>query len=129
MKTQPRQHSNKYNTCPVVTSPVYIGSKICTMPYSLGAYICSAYIIHLVIHVFHILPPPPTPSTVRYTDRLWLGPNNTSMVDTLLSIPIFLTGCRENSKEIKMSTAVVTEPSLQPPTLCIHSRNISFLLH
>ena len=35
MKTQPRQHiSNKYNTCTVVTSPVYIGSKfsitICT---------------------------------------------------------------------------------------------------
>ena len=29
MKTQPRQHiSNKYNTCTVVTSPVYIGSKI-----------------------------------------------------------------------------------------------------
>ena len=28
MKTQPRQHiSNKYNTCTVVTSPVYIGSK------------------------------------------------------------------------------------------------------
>ena len=28
MKTQPRQHiSNKYNTCNVVTSPVYIGSK------------------------------------------------------------------------------------------------------
>ena len=29
MKTQPRQHiSNKYNTCTVVTSPVYIGSKL-----------------------------------------------------------------------------------------------------
>ena len=29
MKTQPRQHiSNKYNTCTVVASPVYIGSKI-----------------------------------------------------------------------------------------------------
>ena len=29
MKTQPRQHiSNKYNTCTVVTSPVYIRSKI-----------------------------------------------------------------------------------------------------
>ena len=29
MKTQPRQHiSNKYNTCTVVTSPVYIGSKV-----------------------------------------------------------------------------------------------------
>ena len=29
MKIQPRQNiSNKYNTCPVVTSPVYIGSKI-----------------------------------------------------------------------------------------------------
>ena len=29
MKTQPRQHiSNKYNTCTVVSSPVYIGSKI-----------------------------------------------------------------------------------------------------
>ena len=29
MKTQPRQHiSNKYNTCAVVTSPVYIGSKV-----------------------------------------------------------------------------------------------------
>ena len=28
MKTQPRQHiSNKYNTCTIVTSPVYIGSK------------------------------------------------------------------------------------------------------
>ena len=28
MKTQPRQHiSNKYNTCTVVTIPVYIGSK------------------------------------------------------------------------------------------------------
>ena len=28
MKTQPRQHIfNKYNTCTVVTSPVYIGSK------------------------------------------------------------------------------------------------------
>ena len=31
MKTQPRQHiSNKYNTCTVVTSPVYIGSKLYT---------------------------------------------------------------------------------------------------
>ena len=29
MKTQPRQRiSNKYNTCTVVTSPVYIGSKV-----------------------------------------------------------------------------------------------------
>ena len=29
MKTQPRQHiSNKYNTCTVVTSPVYTGSKV-----------------------------------------------------------------------------------------------------
>ena len=29
MKTQPRQYiSNKYNTCSIVTSPVYIGSKI-----------------------------------------------------------------------------------------------------
>ena len=29
MKTQPRQHiANKYNTCTVVTSPVYIGSKL-----------------------------------------------------------------------------------------------------
>ena len=29
MKTQPRKHiSNKYNTCTVVISPVYIGSKI-----------------------------------------------------------------------------------------------------
>ena len=29
MKTQPRQHiSNKYNTCSVVTSPVYTGSKL-----------------------------------------------------------------------------------------------------
>ena len=29
MKTQPRQHiSNKYNTYTVVTSPVYIGSKV-----------------------------------------------------------------------------------------------------
>ena len=29
MKTKPRQHiSNKYNTCTVVTSPVYIGSKV-----------------------------------------------------------------------------------------------------
>ena len=29
MKTQPRQHiSNKYNTYTVVTSPVYIGSKM-----------------------------------------------------------------------------------------------------
>ena len=28
METQPRQYiSNKYNTCTVVTSPVYIGSK------------------------------------------------------------------------------------------------------
>ena len=28
MKTQPRQHiPNKYNTCTVVTSPVYIGSN------------------------------------------------------------------------------------------------------
>ena len=28
MKTQPRQHiSNKYYTCTIVTSPVYIGSK------------------------------------------------------------------------------------------------------
>ena len=28
MKTKPRQHiSNKYNTCTIVTSPVYIGSK------------------------------------------------------------------------------------------------------
>ena len=31
MKTQPRQHiSNTYNTCTVVTSPVYIGSKFLT---------------------------------------------------------------------------------------------------
>ena len=29
MKTQPRQHiSNQYNTCTIVTSPVYIGSKL-----------------------------------------------------------------------------------------------------
>ena len=29
MKHQPRRHvSNKYNTCTVVTSPVYIGSKM-----------------------------------------------------------------------------------------------------
>ena len=29
MKTQPRLHiSNKYNTCTVVASPVYIGSKV-----------------------------------------------------------------------------------------------------
>ena len=29
MLTQPRQHiSNKYNTCTIVTSPVYIGSKV-----------------------------------------------------------------------------------------------------
>ena len=29
MKTQPRQHiSNEYNTCTIITSPVYIGSKI-----------------------------------------------------------------------------------------------------
>ena len=29
MKTQPRQHiSNKYNTYTIVTSPVYIGSKV-----------------------------------------------------------------------------------------------------
>ena len=29
MKTQERQHiSNKYNTCTVVTSPVYTGSKV-----------------------------------------------------------------------------------------------------
>ena len=27
MKTQPQHISNKYNTCTVVTSPVYIGSK------------------------------------------------------------------------------------------------------
>ena len=28
MKTQPRQHiSNKYNTCTIVISPVYSGSK------------------------------------------------------------------------------------------------------
>ena len=34
MKTQPRQHiSNKYNTCTVVTSPVYIGSKGITAEY------------------------------------------------------------------------------------------------
>ena len=33
MKTQPRQHiSNKYNTCTVVTSPVYIGSKMSFNP-------------------------------------------------------------------------------------------------
>ena len=32
MKTQPRQHiSNKYNTSTVVTSPVYIGSKVFVM--------------------------------------------------------------------------------------------------
>ena len=31
METQPRQHIfNKYNTCTIVTSPVYIGSKIKT---------------------------------------------------------------------------------------------------
>ena len=30
MKTQPRQHiSNEYNTYTVVTSPVYIESKVC----------------------------------------------------------------------------------------------------
>ena len=33
MKTQPRQQiSNKYNTCTVVTSPVYIGSKVDETP-------------------------------------------------------------------------------------------------
>ena len=32
MKTQPRQYnSNKYNTCTIVTSPVYIGSKVIVM--------------------------------------------------------------------------------------------------
>ena len=32
MKTQPLQHiSNKYNTCTIVTSPVYIGYKIITI--------------------------------------------------------------------------------------------------
>ena len=36
MKTQPRQHiSNKYNICTVVTSPVYIGSKLRTCELSL----------------------------------------------------------------------------------------------
>ena len=49
MKTQPRQHissdlknyqftvldiSNKYNTCTVVTSPVYIGSKLIHVTFS-----------------------------------------------------------------------------------------------
>ena len=55
MKTQPRLHiCNKYNTCTVVTGPVYIGSKYKNYQYArdnMGIYLC--------IHPVHIGPDDP----------------------------------------------------------------------